>query len=703
MATISHLATSISSTYHELLEILTEEIEKLAGTTTFTIELYRLLSELKYETTQERFKIIATDAVKLYKTLEDIFRTHIAGQLHLADKKALINILTRPGSCRTFLELLKEEEIIRLVTILIPQESQFIISYAHALDHQKEQGTLRGKGGPEFVKMKWQFIFPLMFKNRGSALNRKQFVHAVIKQIAAHYNLSYNELLIYFNEQKTLWQFDKELKEIVTTLYKEIITQPTNTRTDLRLEEQPEPIRFRKALSDPSRRRQLLETYSEEERQQLIRLLFKQESEFILAYASSLETQETTMRIEGKTAGNFRLLKWEFIWTVLLRNNNTVFNRRYFVTAVLQKLAAHYNLRYIELLGYFCMENSHQLFPVEIQTILHSLYQEQILQLTRQIGAIAGETTQHILLTRFISLSHNSTSVPGTIATFILAYLQFLNRCKEAGLLPHISDAAFRTILWEQIIRQLFSLGSKVKNLSKQTFIKQLLRQLAAYYQVPASELANEIRQKARQLTHSPADIRATGTQVKPDSLPVQISDSETNLGYSMLKQPYIDIPNAGVVLLAPWLPRLYTLLRLTDENRFKDPEAQLKAIYLIQYAIYEQTEFPEHELVLNKLLAGLDLNTPVPAAWELTEVEKSTTTSMLEGAKANWSQLKGSSVAALREAFLQREGRLEIREDHYKLTVEEKAYDLLLDHLPWNFRMIKQSWMEKRIEVKWR
>jgi hypothetical protein len=75
----------------------------------------------------------------------------------------------------------------------------------------------------------------------------------------------------------------------------------------------------------------------------------------------------------------------------------------------------------------------------------------------------------------------------------------------------------------------------------------------------------------------------------------------------------------------------------------------------------------------------------------------------MLNGVLQNWGKLKNSSPMTLREAFLRRNGRLEEKEDAYYLTVEEKAYDMLLDSIPWNFRMIRMPWMKKPVIVKWR
>jgi hypothetical protein len=64
---------------------------------------------------------------------------------------------------------------------------------------------------------------------------------------------------------------------------------------------------------------------------------------------------------------------------------------------------------------------------------------------------------------------------------------------------------------------------------------------------------------------------------------------------------------------------------------------------------------------------------------------------------------MKNTSTDSFRAAFLQREGKLEETDACYLLTLEEKAYDLLLDTCPWGFKTIKYQWMEKMIQVKWR
>lgn len=160
-------------------------------------------------------------------------------------------------------------------------------------------------------------------------------------------------------------------------------------------------------------------------------------------------------------------------------------------------------------------------------------------------------------------------------------------------------------------------------------------------------------------------------------------------------------IQNAGIVLISAFLPRLFSLLRLTDNGQFKDEDAKSRAVFILQYAVNEVTDVPEHELQLNKLLTGFSTEKPLPSSIMLTDEEKQMVESMLGGGLQNWNKIK--TVNGLREGFLQRQGKLEEKDETIELTVEGKAFDMLLDSIPWSFRMIKFSWMIKPIQVKWR
>jgi hypothetical protein len=45
----------------------------------------------------------------------------------------------------------------------------------------------------------------------------------------------------------------------------------------------------------------------------------------------------------------------------------------------------------------------------------------------------------------------------------------------------------------------------------------------------------------------------------------------------------------------------------------------------------------------------------------------------------------------------------LQLKEDAWHLKVEQKGIDVLLDHLPWSFSLIKHGWMKRPVHVEWR
>jgi hypothetical protein len=75
----------------------------------------------------------------------------------------------------------------------------------------------------------------------------------------------------------------------------------------------------------------------------------------------------------------------------------------------------------------------------------------------------------------------------------------------------------------------------------------------------------------------------------------------------------------------------------------------------------------------------------------------------LIRGMIQNWKSVGNTSVAGFRESFLQREGRLQLQQDAWHLLVEQRAFDLLLDSLPWSFATVRHPWMERVIYVEWR
>jgi hypothetical protein len=192
-----------------------------------------------------------------------------------------------------------------------------------------------------------------------------------------------------------------------------------------------------------------------------------------------------------------------------------------------------------------------------------------------------------------------------------------------------------------------------------------------------------------------------------------KIEVDETNIKHAIIQKTTskeeseileeIYISNAGLVLCSPFLPQLFNLLGLLQDEVFPDRESSERAVLLLQYMLYRETFFPEYQMVLNKVLCGLTTGYPIDCDIEVTNKEKEIMDQMLNGMIQHWGKLGNTSVIGLIESFLRREGKLEQREDIWQLTVEQKGIDVLLDSIPWSYTLIKHRWMKKAINVKWR
>ncbi len=165
-------------------------------------------------------------------------------------------------------------------------------------------------------------------------------------------------------------------------------------------------------------------------------------------------------------------------------------------------------------------------------------------------------------------------------------------------------------------------------------------------------------------------------------------------------------IGNAGLCLLAPWLTRLYDRLDYLEpeHKKFRNTYFRVRAVFLLQYLVYgEERRHPESALPFNRLLADIPFNVPLPNRLPLTDEEKQTADGMLAGVKANWPQMSGTSVAGFRRSFVERNGRLKKIDDRWVVVVEENAYDVLLDSVPWGFRQLRLPWINDFVQVVWR
>ena len=181
----------------------------------------------------------------------------------------------------------------------------------------------------------------------------------------------------------------------------------------------------------------------------------------------------------------------------------------------------------------------------------------------------------------------------------------------------------------------------------------------------------------------------------------VEAGEEAFNKSEGLLEET-VEVRNAGLVILWPFLTKYFDLLEMTEKGEFKTDDVASRAVLLLQYLATGRSAAAEHELLLNKVLCGLLPGLPVPREIELTQKEIDTSEMMFKGVLQNWEKLKNSSIDALREGFLIRDGYLREKEFIWEMKVEKKTLDILMQSMPWSFGTIKLPWMKKRLVVEW-
>lgn len=806
--TLRELSGYYSISFMDLLRMLTYDLDKFASTRLFMPELLSLLKDIRLETLSEKE---STKNISLF-SLEEL--------------KAL---LVRREKSLTFLSGYNEERIYRIVEQVIPAESPFVIDYAKALDKEKELGMLEGKAGNDFRVLKWVFIFEVILGRSGSVYSRHQFAFSVLKELAAHYNLTVMELLGYFYRTLAsgLLTAYPAVRELIIALYLNAIDDsPAGISVYY-----PEDLKDR--LSNPGLCRRFIRSLREEQIYSVVEQTVPVESHFIIRYAQTLDKGKEQGRLEGRVGDEFRLLKWEFIFLVLFSAPLSAFSRKQFVRSVLGQFSAHYNITVRELISYFHegTHGEHPWVPEELREIIDLLYEDMDKESPEPLFSVwlneerkayrfgqfiitgradeplgdlfeyvrdLEKTNPKVLLDQLRQLKDIPSSgirveepieAARIFASLLLlvireyglafpnqvSLIQYLTNVKEnrtfgdaarLRLLLHECmlenmDAFTRTmdallgtrpekapelpirtafpaiypsnsqkmelleelytgatpalrLLVEEVIR-LFRLnsfgleenlwlgwlqtlsGNVYRNYSKNGLLFLFWQRLRE--SVPEEELRKIETFIGRHITNLP-ELSVFIYQLKNNM------NMDMNVLNGQLKDHGVSIDNAGLMIIAVYLPMLFNRLGyLSDDRRdFKSKECQVKAIFVSQRFVTDEKEIPESELFLNKVLTGYDNSPqPLPRSCDLTENELEIMEQLKKAVLMNWDKMRHTSWEAFQKTFIQRKGVLKMEEDNWMLTVEEKPFDILLDSLPWNFKLVKAPWMEKMLRVKWR
>ena len=306
------------------------------------------------------------------------------------------------------------------------------------------------------------------------------------------------------------------------------------------------------------------------------------------------------------------------------------------------------------------------------------------------VGPLAQRQIFWSFLLKFLShTAEADRSVDRLVAAF---FHDFAARYKATSPdRPHIIDTG------NKLLECALRLAGNTGQAGLQAVLRRERKSLLAFWEHSTTNLKDDDDQQKPSADRRKS-ARPVGTQT---AFSMEVDNMDQSEG-----EP-IYINNAGLVLTGPFLPHLFENLKLltTDENnrtRLHPPEALSRAVHLLQYLVDGRTSAPEPSLALNKLLCGVSPSVPVDRGIEITDRERELCEQLLRAMIANWPAISNTSIAGLQETFLRREGKIEQKNHEWKVRVQRKTVDVLVDQIPWTTSVILHRWMPHPIYVDW-
>lgn len=161
---------------------------------------------------------------------------------------------------------------------------------------------------------------------------------------------------------------------------------------------------------------------------------------------------------------------------------------------------------------------------------------------------------------------------------------------------------------------------------------------------------------------------------------------------------PLLD--HAGLVLLHPFLSSFFRDCGILD-SKGKLTDAVL-AIHLLYYAATKRERPMEYELLFEKFICGWDFHAPVERDLGITPDQKEKVEYLISSLIDNWKKIKNTGTETIRTEFLQRPGKLIKEGDAFRLMMERKVQDILLEGLPYSLGVVKLPWRKELIFIEW-
>lgn len=608
----------------------------------------------------------------------------------------------------------------------------------------------------------WELTLHYLLSRRGSEFNQYQYLLSITGQLSARYQIKTEVLIVQWlnlSDRGFLWR--QQLIDLVAHHQQTPVTSPLllaeiQSRPDAPvLDEQQRALLHRYVTVNASMMATQLQTWTPPQLARLVRTLQPQRPEHIIALVPLLLA----------IVHHFKLAPHWFY--VLLFSRDCPATPEQWLQQLLRQIAKHHTSSeqaYYPQFQQFVLGSRDLVHnQTQRQQWLDRILPKEDLQARLQQWLEGKSPAPEAALLHRAQQNSLRQWLCGTLANprYLQRWVQTLSpETHQALLFPSLTHAAiallalrhafcrlFATqqqgelLFWQTLYRQhwLKGLAMTGSQLMQHVLIElhQLWRthtsQSTTSYDAPVSELTNRLLPWV-----SSSSLQKTLTQVasqrranRPDR---QRWVAQLNRQFPEIKQlieaiempemdvnksagiPWNDkqdetepsgdpvtIHNAGLVIASTYIPILFQRLALTSGHKFADTEAQHQALFCLQWMTNGTNSAPEYQLLLNKVLCGIEPSAPVPQQVPLPNGAETVIDGLLTAIISHWRVLGNTSISGLQSTFIQREGLLTFTPKHWQLNIVPSAFDMLLDQLPWSFQTIKYPWMDKPLFVSWR
>ncbi|WP_184999460.1 MULTISPECIES: contractile injection system tape measure protein [unclassified Enterobacter] len=255
---------------------------------------------------------------------------------------------------------------------------------------------------------------------------------------------------------------------------------------------------------------------------------------------------------------------------------------------------------------------------------------------------------------------------------------------KRAGrtVAEHIST------YFRQVLQQQSPLSRQAPS-SQQTHQSPLSRQAPSSQQPQQSPLSRQAL-PSQQPQQSPLSRQAQQSH-QPRQSPSQQPSPQSQ-----------SVSNAGLAILWPLLPQLFSLLELTREDRFIHDSARWQAAVCLDGLVWAQEQPVPSRLAVNRLLCGIAPDVPQPELSPLSPQQQQRLDDWLTAVSRQlpgWQKLGPNDIRSL---FLQRPGEVVYDTVPPQIKVWPEAFDYLLGDWPWPLTMAALPWLKQPLTLFW-